>query len=247
MVTLSATGGPATAALPIIAPQLQADGAAVPEVQACHLPTAAAQQPSHAASAPPMQAAGRALDRSAGVAAAEEALGRLSLSDRPKGALQAPSQDSSTQAAPVSRGVDEPHTAQAVSSEPGLANTQQQQQQQPGNSSTSINDPLRSPSRPFSQPNSSNDLHDEPNAASKQQVPQQAPQAPAQVRLLLSAHSKALPPGIACPTPHIYCLTMSGSFAGNGNLCSGQWTAGPKLRQCKQRLEQPDCLRMQHW
>ena len=208
MVSLSATGGPATAALPIITPQLQADGAATPEVQASRLPTAAAQQPSHVASAPPTRASERAPGRSAGAVAAEEALERLSLSDQPEGSLQAPSQNSSAQDA------EKPVTAQAVFSQPGPESTQQRQQQQPGNSSTSIDDPLRSPSRPFPQPDSSDGLHDDPTAAFQQQVPQQAPQAPAQVRLLLSAHSGTLPPGIACPTLCIYRVSKSGSFAG---------------------------------
>ena len=185
MVTLSATGGPAAAALRIIAPQLQAEGAATPAVLPSHSSTAATQQPSDVASAPPTQAAERAMGMSAGAAAAEEALGKLSLSDQPKGSLQAPSQNSSAQDA-VSKGASKPGTAQAVSSEPSLASTQQQQQQ-PGSSSISIDDPLRSPPRPFAQPDSSDGLHDDPAAASEQQVPQQAPRAPAQVRLLLSA------------------------------------------------------------
>ena len=223
VVTLSATGGPATAALPIIAPQLQADGAATPEVQPSHSPTAAAQQPSHAASAPHRQASGRTLGRSGGAAAAEEALGKLSLSDQPKGSPQAPSHNSSAQDL-VSKGAEKPGAAQAVPSEPSLASTQQQQQQ-PSKSSLSINDPLRSPRRSFSQLDSSDGLHDDSISASKQQVPQQAPQAPTQVRLLQSARSGALPPCTACPTLHFYCLIRSEPFLGC-ELCaedSGQY------------------------
>ena len=200
VVTLSATGGPATAALPIIAPQLQADGAGTPGVQPSQSSAAAAQRPSDAASAPYMQAAEPASGRSAGASAAEEALGRLSLSDQPEGSLGAPTHGSSAQDA-VSRGAEKSGTAQAVSSQPDLESTQQQQ---PGSSSTSIDDPLRSPPRPFAQPDSSDGLHDNPKAASEQQVSRPAPQAPAQVRLLLAARFGALPPCIACPTLHTH-------------------------------------------
>ena len=200
VVTLSATGGPATAALPIIAPQLQADVAETPATQPSHSPTAAAQQPSHAAATLPRQASGRAPGRSAGAAAAEEALGKLPLSDQPQGSLQAPSQNSSAQDAHVSKGAEKPESIQAVSSEPGAAQAVSsepvlagRQGQQPGSSSASISDPLRGPPRPSAQPDSRDGTHNESSAASKQQVPPQAPQSPAQVRLLQSASFGALP------------------------------------------------------
>ena len=224
MVTLSATGGPATAALPIIAPQLHADGAATLGVQHSQSPTAATQQLSDAASAPPMQAAGRVPGRSAGAAAAEEALGRLSLSDQPKGSQQAQSRNSSAQDVLVSKEAEKPEIAQAVPSQPVLASSQQQQQQ-PGSSSTSIDDPLRSPPRPFAQPDSGDGLHDDSKAAPKQHiVPQQGPQSPAEVRLLLSAHSGALPPCIPVPNTSYYFLIRFEPFLGRG-----QWTVRPKL------------------
>ena len=225
MVTLSATGGPATAALPIIAPQLHADGAATLGVQHSQSPTAAAQQLSDAASVPPMHAAGRVPGRSAGAAAAEEALGRLSLLDQPKGSQQAQSRNSSSQDVLVSKEAEKPVTAQAVPSQPVLASSQQQQQQQPGSSSTSIDDPLRSSPRPFAQPDSGDGLHDDSKAAPEQHiVPQQGPQSPAEVRLLLSAHSGALPPCIAVPNTSYYILIRFEPFLGRG-----QWTVRPKL------------------
>ena len=189
----------------MVAPQRQAAGAAMPAMQPSDTPSAAAQYPSDAAAAPPRHMSGRAPGRPAGAAAAEEALGRLSLSDQPAGSPQAPAQGSSAQDAPVSRGAEKPGKTQAVSSKPGAAQAtsselvlaSRQQQQEAGSSTASIADPLRSPPRPSAQSDSSDGLHNDLTAASKQRVPQQAPTSPTQVCLLLSACSRALSPRIS--------------------------------------------------